>query len=668
VKSLKWRLVLIYSGLIFGLTLILGVATVIIVRGNLTLTALNNIQSIAEKEAKYVAALKEENVSYVETLSQINLLNGSDISVEEESDFFENEAKRKDYNRFFISDKSGNAKTLEKNSESMNFKNYDFFKELLKGKPVSSDILVNSKKEPLIYFASPIMSSGEITGYLIVEKNAEILSKIMANATYGETGYGYMINTKGIVIAHTNIDLVKNQSNEIENAKSNSSLKELADMMQNHMIKGETGNGAYTYNGVQKMAGYAPVKNTPWVMIITMERKEVIDKNSLIIILVFLILGTLVVGALITLKISSMVSEPFTELSKVIGKIADYDLRFDTNSKAANYLKRKDEIGKMTNGIKVLEESLNEIVKQTKESSAKVTEAADHISLTSSQSATSSEEVAKAVTEIANSSSEQAQSTENGVVNIKEMEELLDKTQLHISELNKNAGNINALKNEGIKTVKELTEKNKENLKSTNEIKEIIFSTNESADQIQSAVQKIKDIVEQTNLLALNAAIEAARAGEAGRGFAVVAEEIRKLADDSNKFTDEINSIMDTLTGKTRNAVKTMEEMNIIVEQQSSKVTETEERFEGISSSIDNINSTIKLLTESESIIEEKKNKVVEILENLSSIAEENASSTEEVSASVEEQSALVEEVSGIAAELKGMADELGVIISKFKV
>ena len=668
MKSLKWRLVLIYSGLIFGLTLILGVATVIIVRGNLTLTALNNIQSIAEKEAKYVAALKEENVSYVETLSQINLLNGSDISVEEESDFFENEAKRKDYNRFFISDKSGNAKTLEKNSESMNFKNYDFFKELLKGKPVSSDILVNSKKEPLIYFASPIMSSGEITGYLIVEKNAEILSKIMANATYGETGYGYMINTKGIVIAHTNIDLVKNQSNEIENAKSNSSLKELADMMQNHMIKGETGNGAYTYNGVQKMAGYAPVKNTPWVMIITMERKEVIDKNSLIIILVFLILGTLVVGALITLKISSMVSEPFTELSKVIGKIADYDLRFDTNSKAANYLKRKDEIGKMTNGIKVLEESLNEIVKQTKESSAKVTEAADHISLTSSQSATSSEEVAKAVTEIANSSSEQAQSTENGVVNIKEMEELLDKTQLHISELNKNAGNINALKNEGIKTVKELTEKNKENLKSTNEIKEIIFSTNESADQIQSAVQKIKDIVEQTNLLALNAAIEAARAGEAGRGFAVVAEEIRKLADDSNKFTDEINSIMDTLTGKTRNAVKTMEEMNIIVEQQSSKVTETEERFEGISSSIDNINSTIKLLTESESIIEEKKNKVVEILENLSSIAEENASSTEEVSASVEEQSALVEEVSGIAAELKGMADELGVIISKFKV
>jgi len=62
--------------------LVLGVANVITVRGNLTLTAMNNIQSIAEKEAKYVAAVKGENVSYVEILAQINLLNGSDISVE----------------------------------------------------------------------------------------------------------------------------------------------------------------------------------------------------------------------------------------------------------------------------------------------------------------------------------------------------------------------------------------------------------------------------------------------------------------------------------------------------------------------------------------------------------------------------------------------------------
>ena len=217
-------------------------------------------------------------------------------------------------------------------------------------------------------------------------------------------------------------------------------------------------------------------------------------------------------------------------------------------------------------------------------------------------------------------------------------------------------------------TLLELCDTNKTTLENISLVTEKTEETNSDAQHIREAVKIIQDITSQTNLLSLNASIEAARAGEAGRGFAVVAEEIRKLAEDSDKSAKEIETIVKTLIQNAGENVEKMKEVNTAADMEKDRLSATKESFEGLSTEIKLVSDMSTEISGKTKELDTLKNDISTSIEQLAAISQENAASTEETSASMQTLASIVKECTDEAESLAKLSSSLKEQTDKFKL
>lgn len=357
---------------------------------------------------------------------------------------------------------------------------------------------------------------------------------------------------------------------------------------------------------------------------------------------------------------SSRISQPIVKLIQIVEH-----LNISENI-PEQFMNRKDEVGGLSRAFQGVIHNIRTLVDGLASSSEKLAESSVFLKNISQESSNAAMEIAKTIEGIAHGASDQANEIQNGVQQMDVMGQLVEEDQKKVEELRQATDRVDQLKDEGTMILADLIKTTHQNGRSAQEVQQTILETNESAKNIVDASLKIKEIAAQTNLLALNAAIEAARAGEQGRGFAVVAEEIRKLAEESNRLTTEIENITKVLTLKTREAVVKMGEMDTVVRIQAESVSATETKFVGIAEAIEKIKGYTEIISDSTDEIALKNQSIMNMIESLSAISEESAASTEEVSASVQEQTAAMDQIAGASQELAVLAGKLETSMHQF--
>ncbi len=475
-----------------------------------------------------------------------------------------------------------------------------------------------------------------------------------------KTGRAFLIDGSGNFMVHESYGLEDNISSVDSGAFESLSSRFLS--QNKDFFEARVQNKTMFY------ATY-PVKGTDWTLVLGVPKSEVLeDSRALGVFMGILSIVSLAIIWAVLFIVSRSITVPIVNLVGCVSGMADYDLTLTERSPSVIYSKNKDEIGEISRALIKVKNTMKDIMKGINDIASQVSASSEQLTATSEQSAEGAENISRIIGEISQGAMTQAEDMQKGAEAMDTMQGALRDTEDMIENLSEISKEVYAAKESGIVAINELIDATNESNKAAGLIAGVIKNTNDSAIKIESASDMIRSIADQTNLLALNAAIEAARAGEAGKGFAVVAEEIRKLAEQSNTFTEEIKVIVEELTNKTQEAVDIMASVGAIVGKQEQKVDETKEQFDVISRELDKNNAAVMNLGKSGKELELTKSKLIEIIESLSALSEENAASIQATTEVVEQQTASSQEIAASSANLADMAQEMSEMVAKFKL